>query len=184
MPLCSYGFVVQHTSYPPLLTHTFQNYHSRCSAFELNFRILKTHSTERWSRAKWNYASFSEGKRTFDEGKAAKSAGLCSVSQLASSNRGTHRAATKPFASRCQLMGRRIDGSQCVDTAYRIDVIHSVQPNITWYDMIYDMWYDIVYIIPRWYIHVQYNNIIWNAIIQYDTMYYHVIWLITKFSDR
>ena len=108
-----------------------KDYHFRCSAFELNFRILKTHSTERWSRAKWNYASFSEGKRTFDEGKAAKSAGLCLVSQLASSNRGTHRAATKPFASRCQLMGRRIDDSQCVDTAYRIDVIHSVQPNIT-----------------------------------------------------
>ena len=50
--------LVQHKSYPPVLTDTFKDYHFRCSAFELNLRILKTNSTESWRRAK-RHASFS-----------------------------------------------------------------------------------------------------------------------------
>lgn len=113
--------LVQHQSYPPVLTDTFKDYHFRCSAFELNFRILKANSTERWrsSEEKCFILAHIEKTNVFCKAKEPEEPLMRerplnlrvyvwspSLHRL-HPRTGTHRAT--PLASKCQLIERRID---------------------------------------------------------------------------
>ena len=88
-----------------------------------------------------------QGKRTLgtlDEGKTAKSAGLCLVSQP-SSNRNSQGHRT--ICHHWPLNTNSSRGELMIVNSY-IDVMHSVQSNTLFYDMMYDkipemIWYSI-----------------------------------------